>query len=220
MTETAAVAQLTGTGRLADDLYLMAHSDLTGRPYLRPRAAGLGLAAGLLAELALAGRLRVGPHSVSAVGSAAQDKGLATRVWGQVAREREACPAAQWLAFLGRTAAEDVAARLGEAGYLARAASRFPWPGPRWRPVDPDCAFVPITRARAALDPSRVLTPEGAALAGLAVACGLGGRLRAHAVPGQGRSLDQALAVLPADLSELITQTRVAVDGTVLSPRL
>ena len=31
-------AQLAGTGRLADDLYLMAHHDVTGRPL--PAAAG------------------------------------------------------------------------------------------------------------------------------------------------------------------------------------
>jgi transcriptional regulator with XRE-family HTH domain len=50
-----AVAALTGTGRLADDLWLLAHHDVTGRPNLHARAAGLGLAGGLLAELVLAG---------------------------------------------------------------------------------------------------------------------------------------------------------------------
>jgi hypothetical protein len=34
------VARLSGTGRLADDLYLMAHHEVTGKPYLQPRAAG------------------------------------------------------------------------------------------------------------------------------------------------------------------------------------
>ena len=36
------MAGLGGTGRLADDLYLMAHHDVSGRPYLQPREAGLG----------------------------------------------------------------------------------------------------------------------------------------------------------------------------------
>ena len=50
---------LGGTGRLADDLYLVAHHEITGRPHLQPRALGLGLAGGLLGELALAGTIRL-----------------------------------------------------------------------------------------------------------------------------------------------------------------
>jgi Golgi phosphoprotein 3 (GPP34) len=42
-------ARLGGTGRLADDLYLLAHHDVTGKPYLQPRAIGIGLAGALLA---------------------------------------------------------------------------------------------------------------------------------------------------------------------------
>src|SRR6266704_4142496 len=58
------VARLSGTGRLADDLYLMAHDDRTGKPLLQPRAAGLGLAGALLAELVLAGRIEVEPGGI------------------------------------------------------------------------------------------------------------------------------------------------------------
>ena len=54
MTGGRLTAQLGGTGRLADDLYLMAHQDSTGRRYLQPRATGIGLAGALLAELLLA----------------------------------------------------------------------------------------------------------------------------------------------------------------------
>lgn len=65
MTENAAdrragVPGLRGTGYLADDLYLIAHHERTGRPLLSPRAAGLGLAGALLAELVLA---RFGPKA-------------------------------------------------------------------------------------------------------------------------------------------------------------
>ena len=49
------VARLSGTGRLADDLYLLAHHEITGKPHLQPRAVGLGLAGALLAELMLSG---------------------------------------------------------------------------------------------------------------------------------------------------------------------
>src|SRR5207245_2542451 len=48
-------AGLSGTGLVADDLYLMAHGDRTGRPRLQPRPLGIGLAGALLTELMLAG---------------------------------------------------------------------------------------------------------------------------------------------------------------------
>jgi hypothetical protein len=44
-------SSLKGTGQLTDDLYLLAHRGVSGKPYLPPRALGAGLAAGLLAEL-------------------------------------------------------------------------------------------------------------------------------------------------------------------------
>jgi Golgi phosphoprotein 3 (GPP34) len=49
--------RLGGTGRVADELYLIAHRELTGRAHLAPRAVGLGLAGGLLAELVLVGAI-------------------------------------------------------------------------------------------------------------------------------------------------------------------
>ena len=45
------MARLSGTGGLADDLYLLAHHEVTGQPHLQPRAIGLGLAGALLAAL-------------------------------------------------------------------------------------------------------------------------------------------------------------------------
>jgi hypothetical protein len=43
--------ELSGTGLVADDLYLMAVREHGGRPYLKPRAFGHVLGGGLLAEL-------------------------------------------------------------------------------------------------------------------------------------------------------------------------
>jgi hypothetical protein len=44
-----------GTGRVADELYLIDHHEVTGRVHLSPRAAGLGLTEALLTELVLDG---------------------------------------------------------------------------------------------------------------------------------------------------------------------
>lgn len=47
---------LGGTGRVADDLYLMAHHETSGRPFLGPRSLGIGL----LSELMPSGCVIVG----------------------------------------------------------------------------------------------------------------------------------------------------------------
>ncbi|HTX83306.1 MAG TPA: GPP34 family phosphoprotein [Streptosporangiaceae bacterium] len=61
---------LGGTGRLADDLYLMAHDERSGRQLLSARAAGLGLAGALLAELVLAGCVGIASGRVAVTGAA------------------------------------------------------------------------------------------------------------------------------------------------------
>jgi hypothetical protein len=212
------VTGLSGTGRIADDLYLMAHREADGRSYVAPRGLGLGLAGGLLAELMLAGHLSVWNGEIVADSRAAPADGLCREVLGVVAGERERHPVGQWLEFLGRTAAGDVAVRLEAAGYLRRAGGR--WRGGRWVPVDADSAFAPILRVRAALDASRPLTLHGALLAGLADACGLGFRLAPYAPAGPVRPVHLAVAQLSPGLQGLIAQTRASVDSAVLAQRM
>jgi hypothetical protein len=81
------VARLSGTGRLADDLYLLAHHEVSGRPHLQPRAAGLGLAGALLAELMLSGSIYLGPDRIAVTDRSPPDDGLARSVLGLVASE-------------------------------------------------------------------------------------------------------------------------------------
>jgi hypothetical protein len=123
-----------------------------------------------------------------------------------------------WLRFLAASAARDVARRLERAGYLQHVGGRGPWSHSQWVPVNPDWAFAPILRVRSALDPARPLTADAAALAGLAVACGLGFRLEAYQTQAD-RPVEDAVARLSPGLRELIAQTRTAVDSAVLSHR-
>ena len=215
----APAPRLTGTGRLADDLYLMAHHETTGRPLLQPRAAGLGLAGSLLAELILAGAIEITAGQVAVTGAALPGDGLAGEVAGQVAGEHAQHSARDWLAFLARTAPADVARRLEQSGYLTWAPARWPRRGQRRVPVDADCAFAPVARVKSALDPSRPATAQGAALAGLAAACGLGSRLALYLPPGSRRRVDEVTGRLDPGLQDLIAQTQAAVDGAVLSHR-
>lgn len=211
---------LDGTGRVGDDLYLLAHNDVTGKPYVQPRALGLGLAGGLLAELILAGAVSVGWDQIVADGRRAPRDQLTRRVLGQLAAERERRPARDWLLYLSRTAAADVAGRLARSGYLVRAGGWPWWRGGRWVPADRDSAFAPLLRVRATLDAARPLTAEGVVLAGLAEACGLGFRVAQYAPARAVRPVDQAVAQLGPGLAGLITQTRAAVDSALLAHRV
>jgi hypothetical protein len=212
------VARLTGTGLVADDLYLMAHHEVSGRPYLHRRATGVGLAGALLAELVLAGCIRIRAESITGTGRAAPPDELARTVLGLVLSERHPVP--DWLAFLARSAGRDVARRLERQRYLTQDASRRPWRSDRWVPVDPDCAFAPLFRAQAALDPAKPVTVAGATLAGLATACGLGSRLLPYGPKGARRCLDETVRQLAPDLRELIAQTQAATDSLLLSQRV
>ena len=108
--------------------------------------------------------------------------------------------------------------RLAQTGYLVRGGGR--WRGGRWVPADADSAFAPVLRVRAALDPARPLTAQGAVLAGLATACGLGFRLAEYLPPRTGRSADQAVALLHPTLRALVAHVQAAVDAAVLTHRL
>jgi Golgi phosphoprotein 3 (GPP34) len=115
-------------------------------------------------------------------GRTAPEEGLAGHVLGLLADERERHPLREWLLFVARTAADDVASRLERAGYLRRAGGR--WRGRRWVPVDADSAFAPLLRVRAALDSSRPLTAHNAVWPGWSPRAGWGSGLRSTPRPG------------------------------------
>jgi hypothetical protein len=211
---------LAGTGRLADDLYLMAHHERTGRPLLAPRAAGLGLAGGLLSELILADAIGI-CHDDVITGPAPPDDVLAATVLSQVADEGAPRPVADWLAVLSRTAHDGVARRLEQAGYLVAVEAR-PWRPLRWVPSDPDCAFAPVARLKSALDVARPTDADAQtlALAGLAEACGLSSRLTAYLPAGSRSRMEQAARRLDADLREVIARTQATVGAALLAHRL
>jgi len=87
-------------------------------------------------------------------------------------------------------------------------------------PVSADCAFAPVTRVTAALDPSRPADAQAVALAGLAVACGLGGRLAGWLPPGSRPRMEAAAGRLDPGLREVITATHAAVGAALLAHRI
>lgn len=209
-------AGMQGTGRIADDLYLISHNDRTGRPLLQQRALGLGIAGGLLAELMLGGAIRIEPDGTLTARNSWPPDEAARRARDLVSAERHPLPVRDWLAFLAMSCARDVAGRLEQDGYLIRC-GRMPG-RQRYRPASPEWAFAPILRVGACLDASRDLRAHDTVLAGLAIAAGLWFRLEQYIKPA-GRSLDAAITQLHPALRALITQTQAAVDSTIRSGR-
>jgi hypothetical protein len=215
------VADLSGTGRLADDLYLMAHDEVNGKPFVQPRALGLGLAGALLAELMLPGLITIGPDGVTPSRPLMPDDAVTRELLNLLVSEREVHQVREWLLFIGRDAAAGVAERLAACGYLVQSGGwgRL-WRAKRWVPVNENCAFAPMLRVRAALDATRFPSAHGAVLTGLATACGLGFRIAQYVLLDRGRSVEETVELLGSGPRELIAQTRAAVDSAVLSHRV
>lgn len=224
-----ASSRLHGTGRVADDLYLVAHHEATGRPYLSPRSAGIALAGGLLAELLAAptppitlerGCLlplyRRNGDPVARYGR--PDEQISGHVLDLIAAESTPRPAHDWLLFLGKTAAADVAGRLERSGYLTRPPTRVPRRARKLVPVESDSPRCALLRAHAALDAARPLTPYSGLLTGLTVASGLAFRF-SDLSREPTRSTDEAVQALPRPLQELIACVQVTADAAVLSAR-
>ena len=225
---TPGKSRLAGTGLVADDLWLIGHHEVTGRPHLSPRGLGIGLAGGLLAELMTAqvpavvvhhGYLRPLYHRDGRPVARSERPGepVAGHVLDLIMSERAPLPARDWLLFLGATAAADVAGRLEDSGYVARPPGRRPWRVPPV-PVDRNWSHCALLRAHRALETGRELTPYNALLAGLVLACGLGFRFAGF--PGApGRAPEEAARSLPRPLRELIAQVQLTSDQAVLSTR-
>lgn len=221
--------RLRGTGRVADDLYLIAHHELTGKPYLSTRATGIGLAGGLLAELFVAQTPTVAldrgcvlvryRKTSSVVRYARPDDPVLGHVHDLIVAEPRPQPVRNWLLFLGKTSAAQVAGRLEHAGYLARPGNRILQRSRRPVPLDGSWAQCALLRANAGLNATRALTLYAAVLAGLAGACGLGFRF-SNLSDAPPYSTGEIAQVLPPPLRELIAQVQAAADAALLSARM
>jgi hypothetical protein len=208
--------------RLANDLYLIAHDDRSGRSRLPARVLALGLAGALLAELA-AGEHLIVEDSVILTGAAEQAPRdvLAHEVLDQA--RSETLTVHDWLVFFSRDAPARVAARLGRAGVLAHRASPVPLRPGRWVPVDPNAAVMPQVNLVTRLVRGQPLDLHYTALGGLVEAVGLGAHEHVfweiHDVPDRLAVLRRAVAGLPASLRELIAHVERAVAGAYVTHR-
>jgi hypothetical protein len=207
---------------LADQYFLIAHEDRTGRSRLHPRATGLGLAAGLLGELLLEGRVRIIEGDLHIVSRQPPSDALAHDVLDLLIAQPQHRDVRTWLAFLSQDAAIRVGERLMRLGAVE--------PVTRRRMLSSTTLYMPNNPAQrnaAAWAPARLanllmrgmeMSVSDRLLVGLIAATGLTRHVlydyevHRHAfllLPG-------AVNSLPGDLRELVEFTEASV-GSVLT---
>lgn len=198
---------------LADEFYLIAHSDTTGASRLHPRAAGYGLASALLAELYLQERLTIDASVVIVTSAAPPPDLLSHTVLEHLLGEAQRHPVRDWLAFLGRTAVDDVARRLTRAGILELVETRRLFGVTRsYVPVAINEAAWPKARISSRLMALQPMELSDQVLAGLCYATGLIKEMVWDDTAQASRLyLARVIAELPNPLRTLISETEIAV---------
>jgi hypothetical protein len=207
---------------LADQFFLIAHEDRTGRSRLHPRATGLGLAAALLGELILDRRLRVFEGDLYVESREPPRDALTHEILDLLISQPQHTELRTWLAYLAQDAAMRVGERLTRSGAVE--------PVIRRKMLSTQTLYMPNNheqRNAAAWAPMRLanmlvrgyaMTVNDRLLAGLVVATGLTRHVlwdfTAHR---QGLAyLPSVVASLPDDLRQLTEHTEASV-GSVLA---
>jgi hypothetical protein len=207
---------------LADEFFLIAHEERTGRSRLHPRATGLGLAAGLLGELMLTGRVRLSDGDLYVVNRNPPTDALAHEVLELLLAQPQHRDLGTWLAFLAQDSAVKVGERLARVGTVD--------PVTRRRLTGSNTVYMPtnadqrnaVTWARVRLANLLVryigMDLADRTLAGLVLATGLTRfvlwDLALHR-PGLN-NLQTTVDSLPTELRQLVDYTQMSV-GYVLA---
>jgi hypothetical protein len=209
-------------GVLADQFFLIAHEDRTGRSRLHPRATGLGLAAALLGELMLDGRIRIIDDDLHVVSRQPPVDVLAHDILDLLIAQPQHRDVRTWLAYLSQDAAARVGERLMRFGAVESVTRR--------KMLSTQTLYKPNNEAQrnaAAWAPARLanllvrgieMSVSDRLLLGLVAATGLTRYVlwdfETHR-PGL-LILPSAVASIPGDLRRLVEYTEASV-GSVLT---
>jgi hypothetical protein len=208
---------------LADQYFLISHEDRSGRTRVHPRAIGLGLAAGLVAELTLLGRVRVCDGEVAVVNRATPGDALAHSILELFVAQPQHRELHTWLAYLAQDAAVKVGERLLRSGAVESVVRRRLMGSSQtfYMPVNADqrngAAWAAARLANLLVDPDRMDIADKM-LASLMLATGLTRRVLAD-FPVHRRGITHLYTIaesLPDDLRTLIEHTQASV-GSVLA---
>jgi len=214
---------LRGVGSvLADQYFLIAHEDRTGRSRLHPRATGLGLAAALIGELVLEGRLELIDGDLHIIDRRPPGDALAHDILSLLIAQPQHREVRTWLAYLSQDAAIRVGERLIRVGAVE--------PVTRRKMLSTQTLYMPNSaeqRNAAAWAAGRLanllvrgieMSVGDRVLAGLVAATGLTRHvLYDFQLHRQAfLQLPSAVGSLPGNLRELIEYTEASV-GSVLT---
>lgn len=205
---------------VADEFFLLAHHDQTGRPRLSAKVCGLALAAGLLGELTLYGKVEARSGQLYVINARPPDDALAHTTLDQIVKEPLRHPVSAWLAYLAQTARESVARRLTFAGIVRRDVSRRVLRQQvNYVPADLNTAAAGWARlATGARRHERLAVPDSFVF-GLASISGIDGLITAGQTNNAREYARMAVGGLPPPLRELLAHTEVAVGEAVLNYR-
>jgi hypothetical protein len=208
---------------LADDYFCIAVDEHSGRPRASPRVTGFGLAAALLAELVLSGRLEIQADQVHPIDGNPPADALSGWVHGQMVSHPQHCAPQTWLEFLGPRAVDAVARRLASKQIVQVVAQRRRLRREEviYPALDHTAVVVPGIRIANRLSAGEPLEPRDMMCLALCAATGL----VKHVLwdPQQHRdalgAVPDVLARLPGPLISLRKQLEVVVGTAVLTNR-
>ncbi|MBC8991536.1 GOLPH3/VPS74 family protein [Micromonospora chalcea] len=205
---------------LADEFFLIAHDDQSGRPRLHHTAITHGLAAALLGELAFAGRLTFDRGHVQILDRRPPGDPLQHLVLDRLVAESRYTATRTWLAYLAADSYEQVARRLWQVGKVEPQQHRRLWRTTTVHvPTDMNVAAWSWARLSTKLRQYEELSPFDLALAGIAASCRLDQFILDGAPYAVGAHLRRLLAAAPKPLHELRADLDTAIGNAVLSHR-
>lgn len=203
---------------VADDVFRLVHRDHDGRLLLNGHIAGLGLAAGLLAELVLARRITLHTGQVVVIDFAPPVDALAHTVLDRLATEPTTHPVRTWLPFLAQTVYPDVAARLLRAGHLREDVTRsLLGRRVRYVPANMNTAAWPWARLSQRLRAGQPLDYVDTVLGGLVLATDLHRSVLLGTTAALEAGLRDAAAHAPAPIRDLLAHAEAAVGDAVIA---
>lgn len=210
-----------GGGRLADELFLIAHDDYTGKAAAPPRTLDPALAGALLGELVLDGRITVAGGQVHVTDGRARQDPAADRVLGEIVHRGDGHAVRAWVRFLAPRVRLQIGERLVSTGTVRRERVRglnlrttVRWPG-----LDPNRVAVPRVVLTTILERSdEPLETRTALLAALVRA---GGVLRVLNLSDRAAAerIATARRLLPRELRELLDGVDAAITAAAVPTR-
>ena len=207
---------------IADDLFLVAIDERTGKLRLHPRALSLGLAAGLLAELSLLDQITYTGGTIKVPSGQAPPTPVHHRqMIDQIAAEPDH-PIPIWLSFFAQTAPEIVAARLVARGFLQVENGRGLLRSKQSYVATDESALAWRTlRLAGVIAKMDVRTWEDGVLVGLLEATGLIDHVLWHGSPADLGNVPQIVASVSADpfFQVLIAHVSTLIAASVITQR-